>query len=102
MSVVKIAVACSVLALYGALISVPAAGPAEAQKAEGPAAAEPVAVSSVVLAANVLVTAPLPPGRPMDLGLTRKTASASPEARDLRFAALMPESRSLRGSLRQH
>ncbi len=36
---------------------------------QAPAAAEPVAVSSVVLAANVLVTAPLPPGRPMDLGL---------------------------------
>ncbi|WP_439494005.1 cell wall hydrolase [Bosea sp. (in: a-proteobacteria)] len=68
---------------------------------QAPAAVEPVAVSSVVLAANVLVTAPLPPGRPMDLGLTRKTASASPEARDLRFAALMPESRGLRGSLRQ-
>ncbi|WP_324134456.1 cell wall hydrolase [Bosea sp. (in: a-proteobacteria)] len=68
---------------------------------QAPAAAEPVAVSSVVLAANVLVTAPLPPGRPMDLGLTRKTASASPEARDLRFAALMPESRGPRGSLRQ-
>ncbi len=68
---------------------------------QAPAAVEPVAVSSVVLAANVLVTAPLPPGRPMDLGLTRKTASASPEARDLRFAALMPESRGLRGSLKQ-
>ncbi|MDP3410578.1 cell wall hydrolase [Bosea sp. (in: a-proteobacteria)] len=52
-------------------------------------------------AATLLVTAPLPPGRPMDLGLTRKTASAGPEARDLRFASLMPESRGLRGSLKQ-
>lgn len=61
----------------------------------------PAAVAPVILAANVLVTAPLPPGRPMDLGLTRKTASAGPEARDLRFASLMPESRGLRGSLKQ-
>jgi spore germination cell wall hydrolase CwlJ-like protein len=52
-------------------------------------------------AATLLVTAPLPPGRPMDLGLTRKTASAGPQARDLRFASLMPESRGLRSSLKQ-
>ena len=61
----------------------------------------------VALAANVLVTAPLPPGRPMDLGLTRKTASAAvPAARpDARLASLMLESRGLdsrglRGSLK--
>jgi spore germination cell wall hydrolase CwlJ-like protein len=59
------------------------------------------AAAPAVLATNVLVIAPLPPGRPMDLGLARKTASAGPEALDLRFASLMPESRGLRGSLRQ-
>ena len=67
----------------------------------------PATVAPVALAANVLVTAPLPPGRPMDLGLTRKTASvAAPAARpDARLASLMLESRGLdsrglRGSLK--
>lgn len=70
------------------------------------APAEPAAVAPVALAANVLVTAPLPPGRPMDLDLPRKTASAVPAAKpDIRLASLMLESRGLdsrglRGSLK--
>jgi spore germination cell wall hydrolase CwlJ-like protein len=69
--------------------------------AAAPLAFAPAAAAPAVLATNVLVIAPLPPGRPMDLGLARKTASAGPEALDLRFASLMTESRGLRGSLRQ-
>lgn len=74
--------------------------------ASAPLAFAPATVAPVALAANVLVTAPLPPGRPMDLDLPRKTASAAaPAARpDSRLASLMLESRgldrSLRGSLK--
>jgi spore germination cell wall hydrolase CwlJ-like protein len=70
------------------------------------APAAPATVAPVALASNVLVTAPLPPGRPMDLGLTRKTASVTaPEKSDTRLASLMLESRGLdsrglRGSLK--
>jgi spore germination cell wall hydrolase CwlJ-like protein len=69
--------------------------------AAAPLAFAPAAAAPAVLAANVLVIAPLPPGRPMDLGLTRKIASGAFDALDLRFASLTPESRGLRGSLRQ-
>jgi spore germination cell wall hydrolase CwlJ-like protein len=66
------------------------------------APAAPAAAAPVALAANVLVSAPLPPGRPMELGLTRKTASVvAPASRpDARLASLMLDSRGLRGSLK--
>lgn len=71
------------------------------------APAAPATIEPVALAANVLVKAPLPPGRPMDLGLTRKTASAAvvPAKADAMLASLMLDSRGLdakglRGSLK--
>ena len=64
-------------------------------------------VAGVVLVSNGLVTAPLPPGRPLDLDLPRKSASATvvPARTDARLASLMLESRGLgspglRGSLK--
>ncbi|PZN92441.1 MAG: cell wall hydrolase [Hyphomicrobiales bacterium] len=64
-------------------------------------------VAGVVVASSRLVTAPLPPGRPLDLNLPRKSAAASvaPAGTDVRFASLMLESRGLhsrglRGSLK--
>lgn len=65
---------------------------------ETPAAAAP-ANPALQLVAN----ATLPPSRPYDLGMSRKTAQAfiAPPKSDARLAALMPASRSLRGSLAQ-
>lgn len=53
-------------------------------------------------ALNVIVNAPLPPGRPLDLDLPRKTAPAfvaQPKS-GARLASLMPDAHGLRGSLR--
>ncbi len=68
-----------------------------------------MAVAPVAIARNQLVTAPLPPGRPLDLDLPRKTASAAvvPAKPDARLASLMLDSRgldakALRGSLKLH
>lgn len=65
---------------------------------ETPAAAAP-ASPSLQLVANMT----LPPSRPYDLGMSRKTAQAfiAPPKSDARLAALMPASRGLRGSLQQ-
>ncbi|WID97449.1 cell wall hydrolase [Bosea vestrisii] len=66
---------------------------------ETPAAAAP-ANPALQLVAN----ATLPPSRPYDLGMSRKTAQAfiAPPKSDARLAALMPPSRPLRGSLQQN
>ena len=54
-------------------------------------------------ASHVVANAPLPPTRPYDLGMPRKTAQAfiAPPKSEPRLAALMPPSRPLRGSLAQ-
>ncbi|RXT22337.1 hypothetical protein B5U98_13945 [Bosea sp. Tri-39] len=69
-----------------------------AYAAEAPAAATP-ASPALQLVAN----ATLPPSRPYDLGMSRKTAQAfiAPPKSDARLAALIPPSRPLRGSLAQ-
>lgn len=61
-----------------------------------PAAAAP-ASQALTLVNNAL----LPPSRPYDLGMSQKTAAAfiAPPRRDARLAALMPDSRGLRGSV---
>lgn len=66
---------------------------------ETPAAAAP-ASPALQLVAN----ATLPPSRPYDLGMSRKTAQAfiAPPKSDARLAALIPASRSLRSSLAQN
>lgn len=65
---------------------------------ETPAAAAPASPASQLVA-----TMTLPPSRPYDLGMSRKTAQAfiAPPKSDARLAALMPPSRPLRGSLQQ-
>ena len=67
----------------------------------------PTAAAPVAIAQNQLVTAPLPPGRPLDLDLPRKAAAmvVAPAKPDARLASLMLESRGLdsrglRGSLK--
>lgn len=65
---------------------------------EAPAAAAPASTASQVFARTTL-----PPSRPYDLGMSRKTAQAFivPPKNDTRIAALMPPARPLRGSLAQ-
>lgn len=68
-------------------------------------AAAPLAFAPPVVAvppASFVENAPLPPSRPFDLDLRRKTAHADPvpPKRDARLAALMPDAGGLRGSLR--
>ncbi|WP_244494978.1 cell wall hydrolase [Bosea sp. Root483D1] len=65
---------------------------------ETPAAAAP-ASPAMHLVSNMT----LPPSRPYDLGMSRKTAQAFivPPKSDARLAALMPASRGLRGSVAQ-
>jgi spore germination cell wall hydrolase CwlJ-like protein len=55
-------------------------------------------------ATHLVSTMTLPPSRPYDLGMSRKTAQAfiAPPKSDARIAALMPSSRPLRGSLQQN
>lgn len=55
-------------------------------------------------ALQLVANATLPPSRPYDLGMSRKTAQAfiAPPKSDARLAALIPASRSLRGSLAQN
>jgi spore germination cell wall hydrolase CwlJ-like protein len=54
-------------------------------------------------ASQLVATMMLPPSRPYDLGMSRKTTQAfiAPPKRDARLAALMPPARPLRGSLAQ-
>ncbi|RDJ27162.1 cell wall hydrolase [Bosea caraganae] len=61
-----------------------------------PAAADATPAGQALKLVN---NALLPPGRPFDLGLPQKTASAfiAPPRRDARLAALIPDSRGLRG-----
>ena len=67
-----------------------------------PAAPSRVAATLASTAPNLLGKAPLPPSRPFDLDLRKKTAKAEtvPQASGARLAALMPEKTALRGSLR--
>lgn len=66
---------------------------------EAPAAAAPASPASQLVAKMTL-----PPSRPYDLGMSRKTAQAfiAPPKSDARIAALMPPARPLRGSLQQN
>lgn len=75
---------------------------ATAPLAFAPSNPAPAAAAPASPAANLVANAPLPPSRPYDLGMPRKTAGAftAPKG-DARLAALMPASRSLRGSLAQ-
>lgn len=75
---------------------------AAAPLAFAPEAPALAAASLADSAVNVVVNAPLPPGRPLDLDLPRKTAPlfvAAPK-NGARFASLMPDQQGLRGSLR--
>ncbi len=75
---------------------------ATAPLAFAPVTPAPAVAASASPAANLVANAPLPPSRPYDLGMPRKTAGAftAPKS-DARLAALMPASRNLRGSLAQ-
>ncbi|HEV7260686.1 MAG TPA: cell wall hydrolase [Bosea sp. (in: a-proteobacteria)] len=63
----------------------------------------PAVTASASAAVRLVSNAPLPPNRPLDLDLPKKTQRAfvSPPASDVRLAALMPASGRLRGSLQQ-
>lgn len=65
------------------------------------AAAAPAAAAPASQGLKLVNNALLPPSRPFDLGLPRKTAGVfiAPPRRDTRLAALMPDSRGLRGSV---
>lgn len=67
------------------------------------AAPTPAVAALASPASYVVANAPLPPSRPYDLGMSRKTAQAfiAPPKSEPRLAALMPPSRPLRGSLAQ-
>ena len=67
-----------------------------------PSTPSPVAATLASAAPNLLGKAPLPPSRPFNLDLRKKTAKADSEqpASGARLAALMPEKTGLRGSLR--
>lgn len=67
-----------------------------------PSTPSPVAATLASAAPNLLGKAPLPPSRPFNLDLRKKTAKADTEqpASGARLAALMPEKTGLRGSLR--
>ncbi len=69
---------------------------AAAPLAFAPAAPAAGAPASTALA--VLITAPLPPGRPLDLDLPKKAMRAfvAPPKSDTRLAALLPDAHSLR------
>lgn len=66
------------------------------------APATPAAAAPANAASSLVGNAPLPPSRPFDLDLPRKTAQAfaPPPKSDARLAALMPSSRGLRGSVK--
>ena len=74
---------------------------AAAPLAFAPEMPAPGAATSAHPALNVVINAPLPPGRPLDLDLPRKTAPVfvTPPNTGARLASLMPDSRGLRGSL---
>jgi spore germination cell wall hydrolase CwlJ-like protein len=74
---------------------------ANAPLAFAPAAPAPAASTPANQALKLVNNALLPPSRPFDLGLSQKTARAfvAPPRRDARLAALMPDSRGLRGSV---
>lgn len=83
-----------------AVATTPSTAPASlatAPLAFAPAPAAPAARLTVARVNN----APLPPSRPLDLDLPKKTARAflAPTRSDTRLAALMPASGGLRGSL---
>ncbi|TCR62077.1 cell wall hydrolase [Bosea sp. BK604] len=66
-----------------------------------PTAPAAAAATPASQASKLVNKALLPPSRPFDLGLRTKTAAAfiAPPRRDARLAALMPDSRGLRGSV---
>jgi spore germination cell wall hydrolase CwlJ-like protein len=76
---------------------------ASAPLAFAPAAPAPAVALPTSSASYVVANATLPPSRPYDLGMSRKTAQAfiAPPKSDARLAALMPPSRPLRGTLAQ-
>jgi spore germination cell wall hydrolase CwlJ-like protein len=68
-----------------------------------PLAFAPASIATPANPVSSLVdNAPLPPNRPFDLDLRKRTARADivPPKSDARFAALMPDTRGLRGSLK--
>ena len=75
---------------------------AAAPLAFAPETPAPGAATPAHPALNVVINAPLPPGRPLNLDLPRKTVPAfvAPPKNGARLASLMPDSRGLRGSLR--
>lgn len=78
-----------------------ASSPVPSSFADAPLAFAPA--SPAVSPASALVAdAPLPPSRPFDLDLPRKTAQAfvAPPKRDARLAALLPPARGPRGSVK--
>ena len=74
---------------------------AAAPLAFAPETPVPAVAAPATPALNLVSTARLPPSRPFDLDLRKKTAHASivPPSSGTRLAALMPGSRGLRGSL---
>lgn len=74
---------------------------ANAPLAFAPATPATAAAAPASQASKLVENALLPPSRPFDLGLPKKTARAfiAPPRSDARLAALMPDSRSLHGSL---
>jgi len=74
---------------------------ATAPLAFAPATPAPAVAVSAAPAVNLVLNAPLPPNRPLDLDLPRKNARAfiAPPRSGARLAALMPDTRGLRGSL---
>lgn len=66
-----------------------------------PLAFAPAAAAPASPAWNLVNNAPLPPSRPFDLDLPKKTARAftAPQGSGARLAALMPDARGLRGNL---
>ena len=75
---------------------------AAAPLAFAPEMPAPGAATPAHPALTMVINAPLPPGRPLDLDLPRKTAPAfvTPPKTGARLASLMPDTRGLRGSLR--
>lgn len=78
-----------------------AAATAPASFANAPLAFAPAAAAAPAgLASSVVSNAPLPPSRPFDLDLPRKTAQVAPPKSDSRLAALLPPARGSRGSVK--
>jgi spore germination cell wall hydrolase CwlJ-like protein len=75
---------------------------AAAPLAFAPETPAPGAATPAHPALNMVINAPLPPGRPLDLDLPRKTtrAFAAPVQNGARLASLMTDRQGLRGSLR--